>query len=57
MSRNSIRTGINKNTSTKKVDEVGNYEKASFLHKKAAAAKAFLLKAGLPKQLAKKTQA
>ena len=38
-------------------DTVGNYEKHPFFIKKAAAAKAILLKVGLPKQLAKKSHA
>lgn len=38
-------------------DGVGNYEKHPFFIKKAAAAKALLLKVGLPKQLAKKSHA
>ena len=48
---------ITKTTSTKNVDEVGNYEKHPFFIKKAAAAKAFLHKVGLPNQLAQKTKA
>jgi hypothetical protein len=35
-------------------DSVGNYEKHPFFIKKAVAAKALLLKVGLPKQLTKK---
>jgi len=38
-------------------DSVGNYEKHPFFIKKAAAAKALLLKVGLPKELAKKKHA
>lgn len=54
-----------KNISTKQVtkktinvivtDAVGSYEKHPFFIKKAAAAKALLLKVGLPKELSKKT--
>ena len=36
---------------------VGNYEKHPFFIKKATAAKALLLKVGLPRQLAKKSHA
>lgn len=51
-----------KENSTKKgnaveTDPVGNYEKHPFFIKKAVAAKALLLKVGLPKQLTKKVQA
>ena len=35
-------------------DTVGNYEKHPFFVKKAASARAYLSKVGLPKQLAKK---
>ena len=38
-------------------DSVGNYEKHPFFVRKVAAAKALLLKVGLPKELAKKTHA
>jgi hypothetical protein len=38
-------------------DSVGNYEKHPFFIKKAVAAKALLLKVGLPKQLTKKMPA
>ena len=38
-------------------DSVGNYEKHPFFIKKATAAKALLLKVGLPKQLTKKEHA
>ena len=48
-----------KETSTKKInavvtDSVGNNEKHPFFIKKAEAAKALLLKVGLPNQLTKK---
>lgn len=51
-----------KETSSKKInavvnDGVGNYEKHPFFIKKAVAAKALLLKVGLPKQLTKKAHA
>jgi hypothetical protein len=51
-----------KETSAKKInavvtDSVGNYEKHPFFIKKAVAAKALLLKAGLPKQLTRKAHA
>jgi hypothetical protein len=38
-------------------DSVGNYEKHPFFIKKATAAKALLLKVGLPKQLSRKEHA
>lgn len=48
-------------SSTKKTatvsEKVGNYEKHPFFIRKTAAAKDFLLKAGLPNQLTKKVQA
>ena len=54
----------NTNTSSKALkkgavvsDSVGNYEKHPFFIKKADAAKALLLKVGLPKQFAKKSHA
>lgn len=38
-------------------DSVGSYEKHPFFIKKAAAAKAFLLRVGLPKEFASKKHA
>ena len=38
-------------------DSVGSYEKHPFFIKKALAAKEFLLKVGLPKQLSKRAHA
>lgn len=49
-------TSTNKKTAVVS-DSVGNYEKHPFFIKKAVAAKALLLKVGLPKQLTKKVQA
>jgi len=56
--------GKNSNTSSKThkksaivSENVGNYEKHPFFIKKGAAAKALLLKVGLPKHLAKKSHA
>jgi hypothetical protein len=49
---------VAKKSSTDTVsDAVGNYEKHPFFVKKAAIAKAYLSKVGLPKQFTKKAQA
>lgn len=47
----------NKKTNAIITDGVGSYEKHPFFIKKAAVAKALLLKVGLPKQLAKNAHA
>ena len=53
----STKQTLNKKINVIVTDGVGSYEKHPFFIKKAASAKALLLKIGLPKQLSKKTHA